>query len=79
MCCVCVCRDTRNALLSPTRLRIPTVSGPSYTIYSCLGFFFYRYYSFIITILFFFSTTVRVYYERQYDDKTIDVFRKKKL
>lgn len=65
-----VCRDTRNALLSPARLGIPTVSGPSYNLF-LFGFFFI-----LLLLLFFFSQWS---YERQFDDKTIDVFRKKKL
>lgn len=52
-----VCRDTRNALLSPTRLRIPILYLVHLTIYSCLGFF-------ILLLLFFPFFFIYFFYNR---------------
>lgn len=51
-----VCRDTRNALLSPARLRIPIQYLVHLTIYSCLGFFILILLLFFIFSLLFFPT-----------------------
>lgn len=70
-----VCRDTRNVLLSPARLCILTVSGPSYNLFLFRFFLFY----FIILLYIYYIFNSLLYIRKVYDDKTIDVFRKKKL
>jgi len=52
------------------------IAGPSYTIYSCFGFFYYYY--FVLFCFCLFYNGLRIL-RKPIDDKTIDVFRKKKL
>lgn len=59
-----VCRDTRNALLSPARLRIPIQYLVHLTIYSCISFFLFLYYYFFIFSLLFFSYNGLLYYTK---------------